>query len=154
MVKTISLDGVPTQLINPDLDNDGVVGGVESITKKFGENVTNITQSTEVESGLKELNKDDIENSSKQSALDLRTRLTDFQIVTFSGYEFLVELGVMPRIVLPLTKQIKRNLVSKNGLGRDEMIRMTGTIKEQQIKMAGGGMMSGFKGLFGGMGQR
>ena len=46
----ISLDGIPTKLVNPDLDGDGITGGIERVVKKFtSDGVTNIQQNTELE---------------------------------------------------------------------------------------------------------
>lgn len=154
MTKIISVDGIPIQLENPDLDRDGNVGGVERVTKKLTEGVTNITQSTELEGSLRELNADTINVETRMSAIDMRTRLHPIEISSVLAIDSLVALGVLPQRCLPLSTQKKRLNVSEMGKGRQEMVELVAGKREQDVKMGAMGRMGeGIKGFFG-MGQK
>lgn len=151
---TICIDGIPTRLENPDLNKDEVTGGVEKITKKLNEGVTNITQSTELEGSLKELNADAINPDTRMSAIDMRTRLHPIEISSVLAIDSLVALGVLPQRCLPLSTQKKRLNVSEMGLGRKEMVELVAGKREQDVKLGAMGQMGqGIKSFFG-MGQR
>ena len=98
---TIVLDGVKTKLVPADLDGDGVTGGIEQIKQKFSDSVTNITQSTELEGSLKELNADLINPDTRMSQIDMRTRLASFEISAVLAVDSLVALRVLPQKCLP-----------------------------------------------------
>lgn len=151
----ISLDGVRIKLQNPDLDNDGVVGGIEAVTQKMGEGITNITQSTELEGSLKELNQDAINPETRMSAIDMRTRLHPIEISSVLAVDSLVALGVLPQKCLPLSTQKKRLNVSEHGKGRQEMVELVSGKREQDMKMGGMARMGeGIKSFFGMGGNR
>lgn len=146
----ISLDGVKIELEAPDLDKDGIVGGVEKVTQKFSEGVTNITQSTELEGSLRELNADAINNETRMSAIDMRTRLHSFEISAVLAVDSLVALGVLPQRCLPLSTQKKRLNVSEGGQGRKEMVELVAGKREQDVKMGAMSRMGdGVKSFFG-----
>ncbi len=147
---TIRLDGIPIKLEAPDLDKDGVVGGVESLTQKVNEGVTNITQSTELEGSLRELNADSINPETRMSAIDMRTRLHPIEISSVLAVDSLVALGVLPQKCLPLSTQKKRLNVSEGGKGRQEMVELVAGKREQDVKMGAMARMGeGVKGFFG-----
>ncbi len=151
----ISIDGIRITLEAPDLDKDGVTGGIEKIPQKFNEGVTNITQSTELEGSLKELNADMINPETRMSAIDMRTRLHGFEISAVLAIDSLVALGVLPQRCLPLSTQKKRLNVSQDGLGRKEMVELVAGKHERDIKMGAMGRMGeGIKSFFGMGGQR
>lgn len=151
---TITLDGIKTKLVPTDLDGDGITGGIEKIDQKFSDSVTNITQGTELEGSLKELNADQINIDTRMSAIDMRTRLASFEISAVLAVDSLVALGVLPQKCLPLSTQKKRLNVSEGGKGREEMVQLVAGKREQDAKMSGmGGLASGVKNFFG-VGQR
>ncbi len=151
----ITLDGVKTKLVPTDLDGDGVTGGIEEVQQKFSDSVTNITQGTELEGSLKELNADSINPETRMSAIDMRTRLVSFEISAVLAVDSLVALGVLPQKCLPLSTQKKRLNVSEGGKGREEMVQLVAGKREQDAKT---GMMNNFgtgvKSFFGMGGQR
>ncbi|MAH51517.1 hypothetical protein CMI37_37220 [Candidatus Pacearchaeota archaeon] len=147
---TITLDGIKTRLVATDLDGDGITGGVEKITQKFSDSVTNITQGTELEGSLKELNADAINAETRMSQIDMRTRLASFEISAVLAVDSLVALGVLPQKCLPLSTQKKRLNVSQAGKGREEMVQLVAGKREQDAKVgAMGGFTNGVKSFFG-----
>ena len=152
---TIVLDGVKIKVVPTDLDKDGVTGGIEKVEQKFSDSVTNITQGTELEGSLKELNLDSINPETRMSQIDMRTRLASFEISAVLAVDSLVALGVLPQKCLPLSTQKKRLNVSEGGKGREEMVQLVAGKREQDAKMGTmGGMMNGVKSFFGVGGQR
>ncbi len=154
MATIIKMDGILTEIVPTDLDRDGVTGGVEKIPQKLSEGITNITQSTELEGSLRELNADSIDSETRMSAIDMRTRLHSFEISAVLAIDSLVALGVLPQKCLPLSTQKKRLNVSEAGQGRKEMVELVSGKREQDVKM--GAMQSMGQGVrnFFGMGQR
>ena len=132
---TITLDGVKTKLNPTDQDADGDIGGAENIPQKLTDSVTNITQGTELEGSLKELNADAINAETRMSQIDMRTRLASFEISAVLAVDSLVALGVLPQKCLPLSTQKKRLNVSEGGKGREEMVQLVAGKREQDAKM-------------------
>lgn len=150
----INMDGIPTELENPDLDRDGRRGGIEKITKQLDDGVTNITQNTELEGSLKELNADTINPDTRMSQIDMRTRLHPIEISAVLAVDSLVALGVLPQKCLPLSTQKKRLNVSELGKGRTEMVELVAGKREADIKAGTFGRIGdGIKSFFG-MGQK
>ncbi len=148
------MDGIPIELENPDLDEDGKTGGIEKITKQLNDGVTNINQNTELEGSLKELNADSINPDTRMSQIDMRTRLHPTEISAVLAVDSLVALGVLPQKCLPLSTQKKRLNVSEMGKGREEMVELVAGKRENDAKMGTLGKMGeGVKSFFG-MGQK
>ncbi len=147
----ISLDGIPTRLVNPDLDGDGITGGIEKVTKRFGdEGVTNITQNSELEGSLKELNADAIDVNTRMSQIDMRSRLHPLEISSVLAVDALVAFGVLPQKCLTLSTQKKRLNVSEDGKGRREMVELVAGKTDRDVKMGSMGRMGeGIKNFFG-----
>lgn len=152
----INIDGIPTELENPDLDRNGKKGGIEKITKQLNEGITNITQNTELEGSLKQLNDDNINADTRMSAIDMRTRLHPVEVSAVLALDSLVALGVVPQKCLPLSTQKKRLNVSQDGKGRAEMVELVAGKRESDIKAGTFGRIGdGIKSFFGmGGGQR
>ena len=147
----ISLDGIPTRLVNPDLDGDGVTGGIERITKKFADDgITNIQQNSELEGSLKELNADNINPDTRMSQIDMRSRLHSIEISAVLAVDTLVAFGVLPQKCLTLSTQKKRLNVSEGGQGRHEMVELVAGKTDRDVKMGTMGRMGeGIKNFFG-----
>ena len=147
----ISLDGIPTKLINPDLDGDGITGGIERVVKKFSnDGVTNIQQNTELEGSLKELNADSINPETRMSQIDMRSRLHAIEISAVLAVDALVAFGVLPQKCLTLSTQKKRLNVSEEGKGRQEMVELVAGKTDRDVKMGSMGRMGeGIKNFFG-----
>ena len=150
----INMDGIPIQLENPDLDRNGKTGGIEKITKQLNDGVTNISQNTELEGSLKELNADSINPDTRMSQIDMRTRLHPIEVSAVLALDSLVALGVVPQKCLPLSTQKKRLNVSEDGKGRAEMVELVAGKHERDIKAGTFGRIGdGIKSFFG-MGQQ
>ena len=147
----ISLDGIPTRLVNPDLNGDGVTGGVENIVKKFTDDgVTSIQQNSELEGSLKELNADEINPNTRMSQIDMRSRLHAIEISAVLAVDTLVAFGVLPQKCLTLSTQKKRLNVSEGGQGRHEMVELVAGKTDRDVKMGSMGRMGeGIKNFFG-----
>jgi len=146
----IYLDGIPVELINPDLDNDGIVGGVEKITQRTPVGVQPINTPTELGESLKELNEDHLDKSTNMSGIDMRARLGDLEIPPVLALDSLVSMNVLPNSCLPLTRSKKRLSVSLSGKGREEIVEIVGGKREHEAKSGFGGMIEGIKNKFGG----
>ena len=151
----IVLDGIKSKAVPTDLDKGGVTGGIEKVEQKVFDSVTNITQGTELEGSLKELNLDSINPDTRMSQIDMRTRLASFEISAVLAVDSLVAIGVLPQRCLPLSTQKKRLNVSLDGIGREEMVQLVAGKREQDAKMGQmGGMMNGIKSFMGMGGQK
>ncbi len=148
--EVIILDGIKMQVEAADLDMDGVTGGVENIKQQIDQGITTIQQPTELGDTLKELNKDELEPTSRMSGIDMRARLAPFEVQSVLALDALVSLGILPTKCLAFTRQKKRLSVSLQGLGRKEIVDIVGGKREQDAKMGGmGGMGDRFKNFMG-----
>jgi hypothetical protein len=131
----INLDGVKMELQPPDIDQDGEVGGVEKVQQNvFGE-VTNVVQPTEAGEVIKELNKDELEPTTRMSGIDMRSRLHHLEISSILAVDSLVALGCLPTRCLAFTRQKKRLAVSLDGSGREDIVRIVGGRREHEEKV-------------------
>lgn len=147
---TVTLDGVSMQLQKPDIDGDGVTGGVERIKQRFtDENTTNIIQPTELGESLKELNSDHIEPNTRMSGIDMRSRLHYIEANSILALDALVALGILPTRTLAFSRQKKRLSVSVSGKGREEIVQIVAG-KREQDKAVSNGFMDKIKGWAGG----
>lgn len=101
-----------------------------------------IQESSELGEATRELNKDEVEGNARMTSIDLRSRLRDFEISFITAFDSLIALGVMPMSSIVLTRCKKRNAVSLQGLGRQEIVEIVGGKKERDEK-------KGFFGMFG-----
>lgn len=151
----VNLDGIRIILEAADLDGDGVTGGIESITQRFDKGITPILQPTELGDSLKELNKDDIEVTTRMSGIDMRARLHPIEIASILALDALVSLGVCPTKCLAFTRQKKRLSVSLAGKGREEIVNIVAGKREQDAKAGFSGMGDRVKNFMGmGTGQQ
>ena len=149
--KKLVLDGVKVELIQPDLDGDGVVGGTEKIQFRRDTGKTDIIQPTELGETLGQLNKDTLEEN-RMSGIDMRSRLHYIEISYVLALDALVGMGVIPTRCLALARQKKRLSVSLNGRGREEIVRLVVGKREQDVQRMGG-FGDRVKNFFGGGGQ-
>jgi len=137
--QTIILDGIRMKLQAPDLDGDGIVGGVESVTQQMSNSETQVTIPAEMAETMKELNSDKLDPTTRMSSIDLKSVLSPFEIAPLLAVDTLVSMGVMPRSCLVLSRQKKRLNVSQNGVGRDQMVKVTQGMREHEAKTAAAG---------------
>lgn len=115
--------------------------------------VQNITHTTELGDSLKELNKDEIEEKTRMSGIDMRSRLHPVEISSILALDSLVALGICPIKCLSFTRQKKRLSVSLQGKGREEIVDIVGRKREEDSKKQGFNIGEGFKNFFGGASQ-
>ena len=138
---TFNFDGIVLRIRPPDLDGDGVTGGVEHVTQRYsgGQGVSHIVQPTELGESLKQLNEDTIEADTRMSGIDMKARLHPVEVSSVLALDSLVALGLLPKACLAFSRQKKRLSVSIKGLGRKEMVEIVAGKREQDRQTMGGG---------------
>lgn len=91
-------------------------------------------EETDIAQAIRNLNDDTISTSTKMSAIDMRANLHSMEITSIVGVESLVQLEVFPQELLQMTLLVKRLSVSKKGLGREQIVRMTTRQQEDGIQ--------------------
>lgn len=142
----VILDGVRMIVKNVNLDENGQKNSTEIIQSEKG--LREITQPTEIGEALRELNQDILDESTRMSTIDMKSRLKDWEIPSLLAIDALVALKVLPPKVLSLTRQKKRLNVSIGGQGRRETVDTIVGERAQQAKT--GGMLDRVKNFFGG----
>jgi len=143
----IILDGVSTKLKAPDLDGDGITGGVEDITQAVGPQIISQTNPSELGDTLKELNRDDLDPTTKMSGIDMRSIIHPLDISNIASFDSLIWLDFLPVKCLAVTRKMLRLSVSQNGKGREHMVDVaTG---KRMFDAAGGGAMARIKNFMG-----
>jgi hypothetical protein len=151
MAGIIRLDGVPIEIIRPDLDGDGRIDTHAERLPIRSNNTTQIVQGTELGESLKELNDDSIQDDSRMSSVDFKARLHYLELPSILAMDTLVAFRVLPPECLSFTRQKKRLSISLAGKGREEMVSMVHGKKEmdKQMMNSGGGMMNQMKSIVG-----
>jgi len=111
--------------------------------------ITHVQQATELGEALKELNKDEIDNNTRTSSIDMRAILHEMQVHPVSAFEGFVVLGMVTTRCLGVSRQIKRNSCSIKGKGREQIVQTTQSKNETDINKANGvsgGFFSKFMG--------
>lgn len=126
MQQKIIIDGIPMKLRPPDIDGNGIIGGMEEIQQKLPSDLISLKESSELGDSLKELNKDELENNSNMSGIDMRARLHEIEISAILALDSLVALSFLPNKCLYFTRQKKRLSASLEGLGRREIVQIVG----------------------------
>lgn len=146
----IKLDGIRFSIKAPDIDKDGRTGGVENITRNFSHGETQINQPTELGEAMRDLDNDDLDQSTRMSNIDTRSRLTGLELNSLWAIDALVAMKFLPSSCLPISRQRKRLSVSLLGKGREERVQMTIGQRDQAAKEASGGFGDKVKSFFGG----
>ncbi len=153
MNQIVVLDGVKIQIIPQDLDGDGITGEIERVRQTdFDTGIQPVMQPTELGETLVEMNKDEVDKHTLQSGIDLKARLRTIEVKNIGAFDSLVPLGVIPPDCLAFTRQVKRLSVSIDGKGRQEFVDVVAGKREQDARLAGGGLgdkIRGFMGLGG-----
>ena len=90
-------------------------------------------ESSELKEAVEEINKDVIDDKTNMSSIDLRCNLTDGQFISLAFIDALVSMKIFPQDLLPLTRQIKRLSVSKDGKGREQIVDMVSGNRSQKM---------------------
>jgi hypothetical protein len=83
---------------------------------------------------IKEMNRDDIEETTGMSSIDMRARLHNVEITALLAFDAIVGFNFLPKNCLPFTRQKKRLSVSIEGKGRTESRDIFIGKKEEQAK--------------------
>jgi len=144
------IDGSRVELLKPDLNKDGIVSDIENIDdNSYDEQITDISQPTELGESLRELNLDSLEADTRMSGIDMRSRLHFVEIPSILAVDTLVGFKFLPTSCLAFTRQKKRLSVSLDGKGRGEIVDIVGRKREDDVRK--GGIMSNINNkLFGG----
>jgi hypothetical protein len=145
----INIDGIKVRVQAPDLDENGEIGGVETVEQSLKVDIIPVKESSELGDSLKELNKDDIETGTRMSGIDLRSRLHYIEISSVLALDSLVSLGILPTKCLSFSRQKKRLSVSLQGKGRDDIVNLVAGKRELETKQ-GTSLIEGIKSKFGG----
>lgn len=94
-------------------------------------NIENINESSEISETIKEMNDDEL-NPDGFSSIDMKTRLNNIEISSMIALDSLVALGFLPTETGFITRSKKRLAISLNGKGREEIVDITGRMREQQ----------------------
>jgi hypothetical protein len=123
-------------LVPRDIDRDGRVNEAESVKSYKDKGMIDLKDSTELGETLGHLNKD-IENNRRLSSVDFISRLNGLQIPAISCVEFITAHGVISRDAKEITRIIKRNVISLEGKGRDDIVNIAVGKTERDIRKAG-----------------
>ena len=109
-----------------------------------------IVESTELGESLRELNRDDFDNNSRMSGIDMRANLNSMEIAPLWAIDVLVSLGMFPKSVSSITRLKKRLSVSIGALGRENIVRIVSGNREHIENTGNGGIMSKIGNMFSG----
>ncbi len=108
----LKINGFGIQLTEPDLNGDGVVDEFESFERNVDGGISNIIQPSEISESMKEINEDKVDANTKMSSIDMKSRLSIFELPSIVAIDSLVALRVFPESTLKITRSKKRNAVS------------------------------------------
>ena len=145
------LDGIKVQIEAPDIDGDGMIGGVEKITQFPGmeKGVSHLQQKSELAESLEKLDADKVDPDTKMSDIDFNANLNQLEKNGYGVLDYLVSSSFLPDEVQFLTRRFKRLSVSVGGIGRKQKVQMVTGEREHQRGL-GGSLIDSVKGFFGG----
>lgn len=104
-----------------------------------------MVQEGDLTGAVRLMNEDKIERETGLPSIDLRTRLTDFEVSNILVHDAVIALGCLPKECLVTTRTKKRLAVSLGGKGRSEIVEIVRGEREQK---SGTGFMDKMKGMF------
>lgn len=128
IAKEISAQAIATPITKQEivsriiLDEDEIYAKALSPYPTHEGGEVDIKHETELGQSLKELNKDNVEYGINMTSIDLRSRLHYAEIIGIVQYDFLIAINFLPLKCLPLTRIKKRDNVSLDGKGREEIV--------------------------------
>lgn len=84
-------------------------------------NEIDLVEKSDMSQAIKELNDDSIDTN-RMSRIDMKSRLSAYELPSILAIDNLVAMNVLPESFLQLTRQKKRLSVSINGRGRHEIV--------------------------------
>jgi len=100
--------------------------------------IINSQEISELQGSLQELNNDTVNQNTRMSGIDLRTRLHNTEIASITVLDTLVAFNFLPMSIVPFTLQKKRLAVSLKGKGRDEIVELVRGKKEDEARKGSG----------------
>ncbi len=141
----IFVDGTEVELQDPDFDQDGNVGGVETVTKRLSDEVIPVAQPTEVGEVMRTMFPAENVNNTKMLG-----NISPNEEPYILAFLILSQMGVTPKSARDMVLEKLMLTVSRNARGRDDGKEIMIGKKEQDIKMGAMGRMGeGVKGFFG-----
>ena len=123
--------------VEGDTDHANMKGLITS-RQMPGPGIINVNESSDLAESLRELNNDNINDKTKMSGIDLRSRLHPIELSSILVIDTLVGMNVFPNTALILTTQKKRLSVSLGGMGRKEIVNIVvGNREQEMIKKQG-----------------
>ena len=123
--------------VEGDTDHVNMKGLITS-RQMPGPGIINVNESSDLAESLRELNNDNINDKTKMSGIDLRSRLHPIELSSILVIDTLVGMNVFPNTALILTTQKKRLSVSLGGMGRKEIVNIVvGNREQEMIKKQG-----------------
>jgi hypothetical protein len=107
---------------------------VMNIQNDFNNGIITPTEISELQGSLQELNNDAVNPTSRNSGIDLRTRLFNTEIASITVLDTLVAFNFLPMSIVPFTLQKKRLAVSLKGKGRDEIVELVAGKRENDVQ--------------------
>lgn len=136
MGQQFAIDGLKYTLGQPEDQAEAVAA---SSGPKGDSGMTTVQEETELGQSLKELNLDQLEQSTGMSGIDMRARLHPIESAAVLALDALVGMQVLPTSCLTFTRQKKRLSVSNQGKGREEIVDVvTGKREHDKNKQSGG----------------
>ena len=125
----IKLDGCKIEVVPPDLDGDGKVGGVEKLTLKNPmDDIINIKKTSELGDSLSIAFSDKFDPIEKVSDIDQLASIHDVQAPYLTIWESLCKASYLSPRHQSISRQVKRNsnsIMTKNmGIGRRNIENM------------------------------
>jgi len=118
---------------------------VMSISHDTDNGVITATEVSELQGSLQELNNDTVSPITRNSGIDLRTRLHNSEIASITVLDTLVAFNFLPMSIVPFTLQKKRLAVSLKGKGRDEIVELVAGKRDGDVQKSTGFMGNFFK---------
>jgi hypothetical protein len=91
----------------------------------YSKGISHTIKKGDIEASLHELNKDEVDGTTKMTTLDMRTRLHTIQIQGMAKWDSVIAFAFLPVRALFVTRTMKRLMVSLEGKGREEMVNIT-----------------------------
>lgn len=126
---------------------ENIRGGIMPLEKNIDDIMNKehiFTEKSELGEVMTNLDSDVVDSKTKMSSVDFNSRLTNNEVNACLIIDELTRIGILPQ-AMGLTRQKKRLSVSKDGLGREEKVRIIAGEREQR---SGTGMFDGIKNMF------
>jgi hypothetical protein len=135
------INGIRVALRIHDLDKDGISGEIEDVSSEKP-NIVPIIERSELGEALEQQNRD-ILNEERLSSVDFISRINEFQHAPISAIECISAMKVISIDGRLITRIVKRNSCSIQGLGRKEFVDVVVGKAEKDIRKSGLSSLAG-----------